>query len=263
MPNNLLTVGEFANLAETTKRTVLWYEQKGILKPNQVNSQTGYRLYTTDQIIDFKAILLLRKLNFSIAEIKNFLSKHNSPETLFNLKKTALKQEVTDLQTALNDTEKYYNNIQQTGTLVNPKIKSIDSFPVYYIDKLGPYRKIGDYFEELHTYFSQIPKNTLGLVIYEDNGYQPKNAKTKICFIIKPGLLVKPEAKDIVKKMTVPGFKALSYTHHGSSKLLSMLWQELKKYREKNGYKENKSLPFEDLELSQSAHSTEMLMPII
>jgi DNA-binding transcriptional MerR regulator len=262
MPNNLLTIGEFAKLAETTKRTVLWYEEKGILKPDQINSENGYRLYTTDQIIDFKAILLLRKLNFSIEEIRNFLSKHNSPETLFNLKKKALKEEIYDLQTALNDTEKYYENIRQTGTLVNPKEKTYKSFPVYYFDKLGPYRKIGEYFEELHIYFENIPKGTLGLVIYEDHGYQPGNAKTKICFVIKSGLRIKPEAKQIVKKMTVPGFKALSYTHHGSSKLLSMLWQELKKYRDNNGYREDKSLPFEDLELSQSSHITEMLMPI-
>lgn len=263
MPTDLLTIGEFAKLAETTKRTVLWYEEKGILKPKEKDLENNYRLYSTDQIIDFKAILLLRKLNFSIEEIKSFLAKHNSPETLFNFKKKALKQDIADLQTALKDTENYYQNIQKTSTLVDPKVRTIKPFPVYYIDKLGPYRKIGDYYDELRSYFDRIPKGTIGLVIYEDIGYQPKNAKTKICLIISPGLKLKPEAREIVKKMTVPGFKALSYTHYGSSKLLSMLWQELKKYRVKNGYKEDKSLPFEDLELSQSAHVTEMLMPIL
>ena len=94
MQNNLLTVGEFASLAETTKRTVLWYEEKGILKPKQIDPENKYRLYEADQIIDFKAILLLRKLSFSLREIKNFLAKHNSPMTLFNLKKKSLKQQL-------------------------------------------------------------------------------------------------------------------------------------------------------------------------
>ena len=262
MSNNLLTIGEFSKLAETTKRTVLWYEEEGILLPKQIDPENKYRLYSTDQIIDLKAIMLLRKLNFTISEIKSYLSKHN-PENLFNLKKKALKQEITDLQSALDSTGRYYDNLQKTGTLVDPKIKVFKSFPVYYIDKLGPYHKIGDYFEEMHTYFDKIPKETLGLVIYEDIGYQPKNAKTKICFTIRPGLKLKPEAKKIVKKMVVPGFKSLSYKHFGSSKLLSMLWQELKKYLVKNGYKEDRSLPFEDIELSQSAHVTEMIMPIL
>lgn len=263
MPTNLLTIGDFAKLAETTKRTVLWYEEKDILKPKQTDPENGYRLYETGQIIDFKAILLLRKLNFSIKEIKNFLAKHNSPEALFNLKKKSLKEQITDLQVALTDTEKYYQNLQQTATLVDPNVKTFKPLPVYYLDKLGPYHEIGDYFDELRSYFDHIPSGTLGLAIYEDIGYQPKNAKTKICLTIKPGLKLKPAAKEIVKKMTVPGFKALSYTHKGSTKLLSMLWQELKKYRVKNGYKENKDLPFEDMELSQSYHVTEMLMPIL
>lgn len=260
MPINLLTIGEFAKLAETTKRTVLWYEEKGILKPKQINPENSYRLYSTDQIIDFKAILLLRKLNFSIEEIKSFLSKNNSPETLFNLKKKSLKQEIAELQSTLQDTEKYYVNLQKTGTLVDPLVKTFKPFLVYYINKQGPYREIGGYFEELRSYFENIPKNTLGLTIYEGRGYQPTNAKTKICFIKRPGL--KPNNK-IVKQITVPRFKVLSYTHKGSTKLLSILWQELKKYRIKNRYPENKNLPFEDLELSLSEHETEMLMPIL
>lgn len=263
MSQDLLTIGEFVKLAETTKRTVLWYEEKGILNSKEKKAGNGYRFYSTDQIIDFKAILLLRKLNFSIVEIKKFLGNHNSPETLFNLKKKALKQEITDLQTALKSTEDYYQNIKKTGTLVNPKVKTVKSMPVYYIDKTGPYREISNYFEELRTYFDCVPKETLGLVIYEDQGYQPKNAKTKICFVIRSGLKIKSEAKEIIKTMVVPGFKALSYTHNGSSKLLSMLWQEMKKYRTKNGFKENKSMPFEDIELSLESHITEMLMPIL
>jgi DNA-binding transcriptional MerR regulator len=261
MQQDLITIGKFAKLAETTKRTVLWYEEKGILKPKQIDSVNNYRLYSIEQVIDFKAILLLRKLNFSIQEIKKYLTKHN-PENLFNLKKKQIKADIADLTLALETTERYYSNIEKTGTLVNPKIKVVKPFSVYYIDKLGPYHKIGDYFDELHSYFSNVPKGTLGLVIYEDIGYKPENAKTKICFPIKFGLKLKPLADDIVKKMTVPGFMALSYTHYGSSKLLSTLWQELKRYRIKKGFKVNKNLPFEDLELSQSSYITEMLMPI-
>lgn len=263
MSQDLLTIGEFAKLAETSKRTVLWYEEKEILKPKQINPENSYRLFETDQIIDFKAILLLRKLNFSIKEIKNFLTKRNSPQELFNLKKKSIKQQITDLENALIDTERYYLNLQKTGTLVNPLVKTFKPFLVYYFDKLGPYREIGNYYHKLRSYFTHIPKNTQGLVIYENIGYQPQSAQTKVCFLVQPRLKLKPEAKAIVKKMTVPRFKALVYTHYGSTKLLSMLWQELKKYRDKNGYTGNKSLPFEDLELSQSEHVTEMLMPIL
>lgn len=256
MSQDLLTIGEFAKLAETTKRTVLWYEEEEILKPKQIDPENGYRLYGTDQIIDFKTILLLRRLNFSLTEIK---AKNQSTEKLFKAKEKTLGQEIKDLQLALTNTRKYYANLKKTGTLVSPRVKMIKAFEVYYIDKLGPYRKIGDYYAELRSFFDHIPKGTLGLVLYEDTGYQPRNAKTKICLVVRPGL--RPNRN--INKMVVPGFKALSYTHEGSTKLLSVLWQELKKYRLKNGFKINENLSFEDLELSLSAHVTEMLMPIL
>lgn len=258
MSQALLTIGDFAKLAETTKRTVLWYETMGIFKPREINPENGYRFYETSQIIDFKAILLLRKLNFSLTEIK---AKNQPLKKLFKIKERALEQDINGLQFALRSTRTYYANLENTGTLVNPRVKTLKPFPIYYIDKLGPYKDIGDYFKEMRSYFSSIPTETLGLTIYEDVGYKPNNAKVKICFNITPGLTLRENTP--VQRMTVPEFKALSYTHEGSTKLLSMLWQELKKFQVKYGYKVNKSLPFEDLELSQSSHVTEMLMPIL
>lgn len=257
MSQALLPIGEFAKLAETTKRTVLWYEELNLLKPTYINPETGYRFYATSQIIDFKAILLLRKLNFSLAEIK---AKNQPLKKLFKAKEQVLERELADLEANLTSTRTYYANLEKTGTLVNPKIKVFKPFPVYYVDKLGPYRLIDNYFTEFRTYFKIIPKGVLGLVLYEDVGYQPKNARVKICFTIKAGLELKKDTP--VKKMVVPGFKALAYTHQGSTKLLSILWQELKKYQVKYGYKLAKNLPFEDAEMSKNKHVTEMLMPI-
>jgi DNA-binding transcriptional MerR regulator len=36
MKKDYITAGEFARLACTTKRTILWYDQKGILKPTKI-----------------------------------------------------------------------------------------------------------------------------------------------------------------------------------------------------------------------------------
>ena len=66
MHQNLLTPAEFAKLARTTKRTVLWYAEKGILLPH-TTSESGYRLYLPEQIIDFQSILLtLRQLRCTL-----------------------------------------------------------------------------------------------------------------------------------------------------------------------------------------------------
>ena len=56
--NILITAGEFAKLAGTTKRTIHFYDEKGVLKPIKIN-KSNYRLYDERQILDYQMILLL------------------------------------------------------------------------------------------------------------------------------------------------------------------------------------------------------------
>lgn len=248
MEENLLTAGQFAKLARTTKRTITWYSDKVILNPVKI-SQSGYRLYEPRQILDFQVLLLLRRLRFSVEEIKEFLKKNSSLKEIFELKKVVVKKEINDLQNTLNTLNNYYGNLDKNGTLVLPKLKKIKPFSIYYIEKDGSYAKIKDYCLELKSYFRNIPKNSIPLTLFLDKEYQPKKAEMKIAVIIKKGLILKKEAENIVKKQSIPAYKALTYTHQGSGAVLSMLWQELAKYTWGNGYKHNSSLPFVDLEL--------------
>ena len=59
----LLTTKEFAVLCKTTKRTIIHYDQIGLLKP-YMREETR-RLYTTQQVIVFEKIaLVVRQLHF-------------------------------------------------------------------------------------------------------------------------------------------------------------------------------------------------------
>lgn len=247
MDENLLTTGQFAKLSRTTKRTITWYSDQGILQPFKI-SGAGYRYYKQQQILDFQVILLLRKLRFSIKEIKDYLAKNDSLKDLFKLKKDFVSQEINDLQSALRNLNRFYSNLDSNGTLVAPSLEKIKPFVVYYIQKEGPYAKIRDYCFELKSYFEKIPQDCVYLALFLDRNYQPKKAKMKIAVIERRGLSLKKEADGIVKKEILPAYKTLTYIHKGSGAVLSMLWQELSRYAQKNGYKENKNLPFVCLE---------------
>lgn len=244
---NLLTAGEFAHLACTTKRTVLWYAQKGILKPIQVNEE-GYRFYEPGQIIDFQVILLLRKLGFSLEEIKAYLAKNKSLKELFELKKQLVEKEIKRLQRSLIDIQTYYHNFEKNKVLVNPTVKRVKPFEIYYLEKEGPYAKIGSYCEELLAYFKQKSQKLITLAVFFGEGYRPKKHQMWIGVIKTSKMSLTEEGKKIIKNAIVPGYKALSQTHLGSGAILSLFWKELEKYAQKKGYIVDKSLPFADLE---------------
>lgn len=76
----MLTIQKFATLAGTTRRTLIFYDEKALFKPKRV-AANGYRYYDYDQLYDLTFILELRHLGLSIAEIKA-LTQNTDPESL-------------------------------------------------------------------------------------------------------------------------------------------------------------------------------------
>src|SRR4030066_870215 len=95
--NNLITTGELARLAGTTKRTIHFYDEKGVLRPVRVNSKK-YRYYEEQQVLDYQMILLLTTLGVSLDEIKTYLKRKGKLPQLFNDKKLLIQKQISELQ---------------------------------------------------------------------------------------------------------------------------------------------------------------------
>lgn len=243
----LLTSGVFARIAQSTKRTIHWYTSHGLLRPKKINSK-GYRFYSIEQIIDLQVIMLLRKLNFSLPEIKKFLRKNASTKELFIQKKKALLEEANKLQKKIQDISDFYTNLETDGVLVKPSIKTVSSFQAYCIDKLGPYSKIYDYCFELKSCFSFIPKNATYFVLFPDREYSPKKDRLRIGVVKTSNMRLKAGSEAIVQKATFPTFKSLNYKHIGSPVLISLIIMQMHEYMRKKHIKQNLNIPINELE---------------
>jgi len=243
----LLTSGVFARVAQSTKRTVHWYTSHGLLKPKKINSK-GYRFYSIEQVIDLQVIMLLRKLNFSLPEIKKFLRKNASTKELFIQKKKSLLEEATQLQKKIQDISDFYTNLETNGVLVKPTLKTIPSFQAYFIEKIGPYSKIYDYCFELKSYFSFIPKNATYFVLFPDREYSPKKDCLRIGVVKTSDMKIKIGSKEIVQEGTIPTFKSLNYRHIGSPALISLIIMQMHEYMRKKHIKQNLNIPINEIE---------------
>lgn len=76
--------GEFAALCGVKKDTLLHYDHIGILKPEKVNEENGYRYYSVKQFYTFDLISALKKLGMPLQEIKAYLD-HRNPEDFLAL----------------------------------------------------------------------------------------------------------------------------------------------------------------------------------
>ena len=73
MDDALMRIGEIAAFFDVSVRALRIYEKMGILVPVKVDEQTGYRYYAADQVKQLDALLELRELGFSLAEIQHLL----------------------------------------------------------------------------------------------------------------------------------------------------------------------------------------------
>ena len=69
----LLRIGDLARLGGVSVKALRFYDEQGLLRPDHVDRQTGYRYYSLDQAKTLAVITNLRMIDFTIAEIAALL----------------------------------------------------------------------------------------------------------------------------------------------------------------------------------------------
>jgi len=72
-----VSITELAKLRNITTETLRHYDRIGLLKPDSVDKQTGYRYYSLSQIEMFDTIIDLKNMGLSLKEIQEFMSDRN------------------------------------------------------------------------------------------------------------------------------------------------------------------------------------------
>lgn len=99
--DNLFKIGEITKILGITRKTILGYENMGLLTPAFKDKQSGYRYYTADNMTQIRSIRSLQTLGLSLAEIAEYyydtknLDRHL--ERLMNLR-AALDRNIQMLQ---------------------------------------------------------------------------------------------------------------------------------------------------------------------
>ena len=71
---SFLAIGDFARATHLSIKTLRHYHEAGLLAPAEIDAQTGYRRYTTDQIPAAQVIRRFRALDMPLEEIRAVLA---------------------------------------------------------------------------------------------------------------------------------------------------------------------------------------------
>ena len=89
-----LKVGELSKRTGLTIRTLHHYDEIGLVKPSR-HGESGYRLYTVDDLARLQQVRSLRQLGFSLEEIRDCLDRRGvSPLELIRLHLGRLREQI-------------------------------------------------------------------------------------------------------------------------------------------------------------------------
>ncbi|MBV9004479.1 MAG: MerR family transcriptional regulator [Solirubrobacterales bacterium] len=104
----MLNIGEFARLGRVSPRMLRHYDQLGLLAPDRVDPETGYRSYGVQQLGRLHRLLALRDLGFTLEQIRSLLDDELVVEQLrgmLTLRRAELERTVADEQSRLRRVE--------------------------------------------------------------------------------------------------------------------------------------------------------------
>jgi DNA-binding transcriptional MerR regulator len=98
-----LAIGDFSRATHLTVKALRHYHETGLLEPAQVDPQTGYRRYTTEQIQVAQIIRRFRDLNMPLDQIRAVLSAPDVParNELISAHLKRLESDLARTQTAV------------------------------------------------------------------------------------------------------------------------------------------------------------------
>lgn len=110
------TIGEFANRAGVTVRTIRYYDQIGLLAPSAY-SEAGRRLYTAMDYARLQQILTLKLIGLSLADIRQLLTTDmQQVGHLLEQQKSVLQAQAQQLARVIATIDRAQQSIQAQGT---------------------------------------------------------------------------------------------------------------------------------------------------
>lgn len=271
----MLSIGEFSKICKVSTKTLRYYEEIGLLNPDEINPETGYRYYSISQLKIMLLINRLKAYHFSLDEIKTILeiAEGNPDEQLWlilNHKRLEIQKKITALEYTLKQISSDIINLKKAKPImaflddIEVKLVETETVNILYLRRM---MSIDDYAAGYGKYFNRlyekiaIDKLTLlgpPLTIYHSPEYDPTGIDTEFALPIK---------EPVTGTREFPGCLCAKSILKGSYSELSSVFARLREWVENEGY-ELASSPYEvyltdpNLTANPENNVTEVYFPV-
>lgn len=240
----MLSIGEFSKICEVSTKTLRYYDEIGLIHPDEINPENGYRYYSISQLKTMLFINRLKSYHFSLEEIKAILEleEDQSEEKLFstlNRKRKDIQEKLNALEYTLNqmsnDILNLENGIPIMSYLDNIEVQLVETKPMNILsirqmmssaDYAAGY---GKYFSSLYEKIATEKLTLIGkpMTIYHSPEYNPVGNDTEFAI---------PIEETVKGTRELPGILCAKSVLKGPYPELTSVYANLMEWTKKEGY---------------------------
>jgi DNA-binding transcriptional MerR regulator/effector-binding domain-containing protein len=248
----LLSIGEFSKICEVSTKTLRYYEEIGLINPDEINPENGYRYYSIKQLKKMLFINRLKSYRFSLEEIKVILEleEKQSEEKLcsaLDRKRREIQENLNAFEYTLKQVNNDISNLEKgipiMSYLDNIEVQLVETHTMNILymrqmlssdDYVAGY---GKFFNRLYERIATEKLTLLGMpmTIYHRPEYNPAGNDTEFAI---------PIIESVKGTRDLPGGICAKSVLKGSYSQLTSVYAKLKEWIENEGYELVKS-PYE------------------
>lgn len=144
----MLKIGNFSRIAGVSIRLLHYYEELGLFQPAHIDTESGYRYYKSEQIIQLNKILALKDLGLTLQEIKLYVDEEISRDELVGMLKLKKSQVYQSIEDELLRLRRIEYRLQQLENEEMPPTKDVIIKPIpeqHYLSMRNGTVAIGDF----------------------------------------------------------------------------------------------------------------------
>ncbi|MNK29468.1 Multidrug-efflux transporter 1 regulator [compost metagenome] len=248
----MLSIGEFSKMCGVSTKTLRYYDEIGLINPEEINPENGYRYYSIRQLKKMLFINRLKSYHFSLEELKVILDlEEDQFEEELRSALHHKRMEIQDKLKAYEYTVKQMSDdilslekgVPMMSYLDNIEVQLVETPPmnILYIRQMmssDDYAAgYGTYFGRLYEKIASDKLTMLGtpMTIYHSPDYNPSGNDTEFAIPIQ----------EFVKgTRDLPGGLCAKSVLKGSYSELTSVFARLRQWVEQEGYELVKS-PYE------------------
>lgn len=159
---NIFSIGQMSKLHNIPIKTLRYYDEIDLFKPIEVNKESGYRYYSSEQFKQLDIIHYLKTIGVPLKQIKQLLNSRNINELLLSLKKhhETIEGKISQLEKIKRRLEVRISEIDNSQKIVDIGVPHISFLPQRRIVQLQEKIKT---IQDLELSLRKL-KNELGMV---------------------------------------------------------------------------------------------------